>query len=192
MSQPSVVHAGSPRPRSAALGLLPASRRLTASWPVLSVHGVSTTRAAHHIGATAEVIAGLGPAARRRPACAPKRADPPVDRAAARHCPGLVGGAASSILPGYDVAAAFSWLLVGGAGLPTNRFALCAVPVQPCLDPLGAAPGFLLGRPACERDQDILDLRGRVQPGFLDRDRDAAAVLELADQPERSFGARRG
>ena len=103
-------------------------------------------------------------------------------------CPGLVGGAASSVLPGCDVAAAFSWLLVGGAGLPANRLALRAAPLQPCRDPLGAAPGFLLGHPACERDQDILDLRGRVQPGFPDRDQDAAAVLELADQPERSFG----
>jgi hypothetical protein len=73
-----------------------------------------------------------------------------------------VGGAASSVLPGRDVAAAFSWLLVGGAGQPANRLALRAAPVQPRLDPLGAAPGFLLGHPACERDQDILDPRGRV------------------------------
>src|SRR5215468_2546028 len=110
-------------------------------------------------------------------------------------CAGRMGGAASPVLPGCDVAAAFSWLLVGGAGLPANRLALRAPPVQPCLDPLGAAPGFLLGHPACERDQDILDLRGRVQPGFLDRDQALAeraglvALLgeQVRIQPARSF-----
>jgi hypothetical protein len=55
-----------------------------------------------------------------------------------------------------------SWLLVGGAGQPANRLALGVAPVQPRLDPLGAAPGFLLGHPARGRDQDILDLWGRV------------------------------
>jgi len=109
-----------------------------------------------------------------------------------RCCPGLMGGAAPTGLPGRDISAALAGLVAGGAGLPADRLALGSTAVEPSPDPRRAAPGLLLGHPPGERDQDVQYLRRGVQPGFPDANDDAAALLELADDPQRALGRLRG
>src|SRR5271165_5942613 len=92
-------------------------------------------------------------------------------------------------LPPGDVPGALPRLLVSRAWLAADGLAIGLTPGQPRPDPL-AAPGRLaLGHPAGERDQDVLHLRGAVQPALLDRHHDAAALAELPEDAERVLGA---
>jgi hypothetical protein len=100
--------------------------------------------------------------------------------------PGRLG---ALVLPPCHVARPAPRLPVNGAGLTADRLALGLAPGQARADPFPAPGRLAFGHPARERDQDVLHLRGAIQPGLLDRDHDAAALPELAEDAQRVLGA---
>src|SRR5258708_4565644 len=84
-----------------------------------------------------------------------------------------------------QVASPLARLTVLSSGLaPAHRQTGRSPLRQTGLDTLTSPRGFLLGHPASKRDEHVLDLRGTVQPGLLYRDDRAAALAELANDPE--------